>query len=347
MKRLSRKKSKRVSLRQKHKIVKDASIAKKKLRKEARRMSAAGIQKVGKKDPGIPNLCPQKKELLQELQNQKKIEVEHRQAVRKVVREQRTNEEFVNLRSAETPYKQDNSLEAAITASDLIMEVLDARDPYPYPMLSVLSQSKPHIFVLNKADLVSSEVLLGWQAKLSQISPCFFFQTPVNLSQRQELTEYLKKSGKIIVGVVGYPNTGKSSLINTLKGYKIAPVSKLPGGTKKIDQYEIDETLTVLDCPPIEKDEKTPAGALRCAVGIENLQDPYTPVQGVLEKANKEKLLVLYAIPDFKDIKEFLLHIAKKMGKVSKGRLPDFDAAAKIVLYDWFTMKIPFQSILN
>ena len=347
MKKLHRKKSKRVSLRQKHKIGKKEGELKKKLRKETRRMSAQGIKRVMKRDPGIPNLCPQKKELLQELQHQKTIEVDHKQEVRRLIKEKRQSEEFSQLREATAPHKQDNSLEALIAASDIILEVLDARDPCPCPLIPSLSQSKPHIFVLNKADQVPSDILGKWQEKISQIGTCFLFQTPVGekTEMKETLKAFLTRNGQTTVGVIGYPNVGKSTLINTLKGYKIAPTSKLPGGTKKIDEYQVDELIKVLDSPPIEANEKSPVSVLRTTTGLELLQDPYTPVQGVLEKVSKEKLLMLYAIPEFKDIKEFLTHIAKKMGKVVKGGLPDFDSAAKIVLHDWFTMKIPYQAL--
>ena len=159
MKRLSRKKSNRVSLRRKHNLVKKASEAKKKLRKEARRMSRQGIKKQEKKDPGIPNLCPQKKELLEELQAQKKLEHEYNLEVRKRQKEQKTTQEFQELRNPEPVYKQNHSLEALITSSDIIFEVLDSRDPYPSPHLKLLIGTKPHVFIINKADLIDSTQL--------------------------------------------------------------------------------------------------------------------------------------------------------------------------------------------
>ena len=347
MKKLHRKKSKRVSLRQKHKIVKRASEAKKKLRKEARRMSRQGIKKTEKKDPGIPNLCPQKKELLQELQFQKNIEIEHKQEIKKKSNEQKQNDEFTELRNVKASFKQDNSLEALISSSDLLIEVLDSRDPHPSPYLESINLSKPRIFVLNKSDLVPSDIVDKWHQYLSKISPCFIFQIPVDEKLKEALLGYIRTLGKSTLGIVGYPNVGKSSLINALKGYKIAPVTKLPGGTKKIEEYEINLNIKVLDSPGIERHDTTPTDILRAIVGIENLQDPYTPVQGILEKVNKEKLLVLYAIPEFKDIKEFLTHVARKTGKIAKGGLPDYDSAAKIVLHDWFTMKISFYTPIN
>ena len=101
------------------------------------------------KDPGIPNLCPQKKELLQELQHQKTLEVDHKQEVRRLMKGKKIKR---IIHEVTAPHKQDNSLEALIAGFYIILEILDARDPYPCPLLPSLSQSKPHIFVLNKAD---------------------------------------------------------------------------------------------------------------------------------------------------------------------------------------------------
>lgn len=345
MKKLHKKKTKRVSLRQKHQIQKKATEAKRKLRREARRMAAQGIKKVTKKDPGIPNLCPNKKELLEDLQNQKKIEIDHKNEVRMKLKQQIQDNEFIQLRNVEPGYKTNNSLEGLLSSADIVLEVLDSRDPYPSPIISSLVGSKHHIYLLNKTDLVDEELVKQWKACLSSERKCFLFKVPPAETMKNEIIGHLKSYTPCIVAVVGYPNTGKSSIVNSLKGYKVASVTKLPGGTKKIEEYDIGDNIQLLDSPGIEIDDKSPAGKLRTTVAIENLQDPYTPVQGILEKVDKKQLLILYAIPDFKDIKEFLIHIAKKTGKTAKGGVPDFNYAAKIVLHDWFTMKIPYTTL--
>ena len=307
-------------------------------------MSRQGIKKQEKKDPGIPNLCPQKKELLEELQAQKKLEHEYNLEVRKRQKEQKTTQEFQELRNPEPVYKQNNSLEALITSSDIIFEVLDSRDPYPSPHLKLLIGTKPHVFIINKADLIDSTQLDLWKEKFSNESLCFVHQLHPTETMKNELQSYINSLSSCIIGITGYPNVGKSSVVNALKGYKIASITKLPGCTKKIEEYEINDKLKVLDSPGITMKENKPVDVLRTTVDIENLKDPYTPVQGILEIVNKEKLLMLYAIPDFKNIKEFLASVAKKSGKVATGGMPDFDFAAKIVLHDWFTAKIPYSA---
>ena len=339
MRRLSRKKSKRMSLRKKHTVVKEASEAKRKLRKEARRMARQGIKRPEPKDPGIPNTCPNKKQLLEDLEEQRKIESEHRREVQQRAREKRNNQEFEKLSSVASKPTSDSSIEALIASSDVILEVLDARDPHPSLTLPGLIDSKPHIFVLNKADLVPESVASSWREKLSLVAQTFIFQSPASESMKQALVEYLKSFKK--VGIVGFPGVGKSSFVNAFKGFRLTNIGKLPGMTKKNEEFQVD-SWTFIDSPGMENDEKSPSGALRTVKNIENLSDPYTPIMGILEKVPKEKLLVLYGIPDFANIQEFLTHVAKKLGKVAKGGVPNFDSAGKIVLHDWFTHKIPF-----
>ena len=52
------------------------------------------------------------------------------------------------------------------------------------------------------------------------------------------------------------------------------------------------------------------------------------------------QVLEYYCIPEYDDVQEFLSHLAKKMGKLKKGGIPDLEAAAKAVLRDWNTLVI-------
>lgn len=55
---------------------------------------------------------------------------------------------------------------------------------------------------------------------------------------------------QISVGVVGYPNVGKSSIINTLKSKKVCRVAPIPGETK-VRREEEEEAATCLSSPPL------------------------------------------------------------------------------------------------
>jgi nuclear GTP-binding protein len=84
---------------------------------------------------------------------------------------------------------------------------------------------------------------------------------------------------------------------------------------------------------------------LRNVIKIDNLQDPFTPVAGILQKVDPVQLMTQYAIPDFTDLQSFLANIARRRGKLKRGGTPDLDSAAKIVLYDWVTGKIPYSTL--
>jgi len=61
----------------------------------------------------------------------------------------------------------------------------------------------------------------------------------------------VKDRNNIIVGVVGYPNTGKSSLANFLAHANATIVGAEPGTTKTTIEVEVDKKITILDCPGV------------------------------------------------------------------------------------------------
>jgi nuclear GTP-binding protein len=55
----------------------------------------------------------------------------------------------------------------------------------------------------------------------------------------------------ITVGVVGFPNVGKSSVINSLKRSKAAVVGNMPGVTKKMQEITLDKNIVLIDSPGV------------------------------------------------------------------------------------------------
>lgn len=152
-----------------------------------------------------------------------------------------------------------------IEAADVVIEVLDARDPLGsrnrYIEKLVLGGGKRLILLLNKIDLVPKENVAAWLTYLRKELPCIAFKASTQ-EQSQKLGRYssssLSSSGisskcigadlvmKLLgnycrnkniktiirVGIVGFPNVGKSSVINSLKRKKICLSGALPGLTR-------------------------------------------------------------------------------------------------------------------
>jgi nuclear GTP-binding protein len=381
-----------------------------KLKKEARKLKKVGFRRNLKKDIGIPNICPFKKDLLEDLQRKKETEERISQIKRLQAREVTKKQEYENLVASaqsrgmtyeETEHQEvktgvDSSRRAyykdllkVIEDADVLLEVLDARDPEAYRSQElehkILSYgNKRLVLVLNKIDLVPRQNALEWHDYLSQSLPVLLFRsnlqnqasrlgraTLFKNSLETEMAGDMLDSSKalgvealmsllknymrteqggeraITVGVVGCPNVGKSSVINSLKRARAVGVSSQPGFTKGIQEVEIESKIKILDSPGVvfsntSNSRDDPSLILRNVVKIENISDPFTPTQAILTKVDKQQLLMLYAIPDFEDIVQFLGHISRKRGKLKKGGVPDFDAAAKIVLHDWVTGKLQY-----
>lgn len=166
-------------------------------------------------------------------------------------------------------------------------------------------------------------------------------------------SEGIKKS--ITVGVVGLPNVGKSSVINTLKCNRACNVGAIPGVTKVAQKVVLDKNIDLFDCPGIVyasakhfknviDNDKTLASvlALRNSIPFDQLDDPVQPVEAILSRIKKEDLMILYVLPDFTDSSDFLAKIARRFGFLRKGGIVDTEAAAKKILNDWNSGKIKY-----
>ena len=150
-----------------------------------------------------------------------------------------------------------------LSQSDVILEVLDARFPDLTRIRGieryVKGKGKGLIFVLNKVDLVPRDYAEDWKKLLSREAPTVFVST-----KRRWGTGILRRTIKgmtskrpLYVGVVGYPNVGKSSLINVLIGRGSAGVSPRPGFTRGEQILKLAKDIYLIDTPGVvdTKDE--------------------------------------------------------------------------------------------
>ena len=150
-----------------------------------------------------------------------------------------------------------------IDCSDVVVQVLDARDPQGTRSLAIekhLRETAKHknlVFVLNKVDLVPTWVTRRWVAALSAEAPTLAF-TAGNMTKAfgkgsliallRQLSRLHSDKKAISVGFIGYPNVGKSSVINALKGSKACNVAPIPGETKVWQYVTLMKRVFLIDC---------------------------------------------------------------------------------------------------
>ncbi|KAJ4850984.1 Guanine nucleotide-binding protein-like nsn1 [Turnera subulata] len=418
VKKSKKSKSKRTTLKQKYKVIKKVKEHHRKKAKEAKKKGVTHKRKV-EKDPGIPNDWPFKEQELKALEARRARaleELEQKKAARKerarkrklglleedddvsklaneaLVKDQIFGERDEGGDSTRMARNRDNSersfykeLVKVIEESDVILEVLDARDPLGTrcvdmeEMVKKAGYDKRIVLLLNKIDLVPREAVekwlkylrasgpavafkcstqeqrsnLGWKsskksAKPSnlQTSDCLGADSLVKLLKNYTRSHQIKKS--ITVGVIGLPNVGKSSLINSLKRSHVVNVGATPGLTRSMQEVHLDKNVKLLDCPGVvmlKSAENDASVALRNCKRIEKLDDPISPVKEILNRCPGKLLVTLYKIPEFDSVDDFLQKVATVRGRLKKGGIVDVEAAARIVLHDWNEGKIPYYTM--
>ncbi|KAF7456579.1 guanine nucleotide-binding protein-like 3 [Cryptosporidium felis] len=303
--------------------------------------------------------------------------------------------EELNSKTLGDPTSSDSSRKAflrdlrrLIEESDVVLEILDARDPIGFRNIelerSIVSQGKRLVLVLSKIDLVPGDVVKEWLVYLRREYPTLAFKSATNSSSehgvnhskctglrassdfiksrsvafgvsalmsliknysRYNNTNNAKKA--ITIGIMGYPNVGKSSLINSLKRSCCVKVGAVAGVTRHLQRVDLDSTTKLIDSPGVvfTGNSQDPTQVLRNTVQLTNVKDYTGPVSLLLEKIDQETLLKIYKIPFFNDVNEFLTNVSISRGKLNKGGVPDLNSAAMIVLTDWFNGKIPYFSL--
>ncbi|KAG5120256.1 hypothetical protein JHK82_034676 [Glycine max] len=251
-----------------------------------------------------------------------------------------------------------SSLPQSLNTLCILMQVLDARDPQGtrcYHLEKHLKENCKHkhmVLLLNKCDLVPAWATKGWLRVLSKEFPTLAFHANINksfgkgslLSVLRQFARLKRDKQAISVGFVGYPNVGKSSVINTLRTKNVCKVAPIPGETKVWQYITLTKRIFLIDCPGVvyhNNDSETDV-VLKGVVRVTNLKDAADHIGEVLKRVKKEHLERAYKIKEWDDENDFLLQLCKSTGKLLKGGEPDLMTAAKMILHDWQRGRIPF-----
>lgn len=152
---------------------------------------------------------------------------------------------------------------------------------------------------------------------------------------------------QISVGFIGYPNTGKSSIINTLRKKKVCTVAPIPGETKVWQYITLMKRIYLIDCPgvvPPSNNATEEDILLRGVVRVENVENPEQYIPAILKKTQQRHIERTYEIKGFTDATEFLSILARKGGRLLKGGEPDVNSVAKMVINDFLRGKLPWYT---
>ncbi|ABL88222.1 small GTP-binding protein [Pyrobaculum islandicum DSM 4184] len=243
-----------------------------------------------------------------------------------------------------------------IEDGDVVLEVVDARDPGATRVEDVEKLAdklgKRLLIVLNKADLVERDVLEKWRSYFKSLGRAVvYISAKYRLGTRKLIVAIRSLAPRIpvTVVVVGYPNVGKSTIINYLKGRYVAPTSPKPGWTRGEQLVRAKSWLLVLDTPGVVKTMSTGDLALDVIKGLVDpgaIDDPVPYAYALLRRVlsyNPKALVEAYGIDC--DLENALEEIGRVKKRLLKGGKVNIDEAARIVLKDWIVGKLRYSTM--
>lgn len=155
-----------------------------------------------------------------------------------------------------------------VKSVELIVEIVDARAPLSCrnPMLTTLAPQKARILLLSKEDMADPAVTKQWLDYFGKNGvPCVSGNlkkerfvnilnraaSPFIAAKREKEKRIGMKKQPVRVMIIGIPNVGKSTLINNLRGKKVAAVGNKAGVTRAEQWIKLSDDFTLLDTPGV------------------------------------------------------------------------------------------------
>ncbi len=247
---------------------------------------------------------------------------------------------------------------AVLSDTHVVLEILDARNPlgtHNHAIEKFIQQNRPEIeliLVLNKKDLVPKEIFNAWvnyfrekKYEIYTTSAKYYNGTKFLFNRLRDLG----RKGNQNILIVGYPNTGKSSLIQALtKNRKKVGISSSAGFTRAIKRIKLTNNLFLIDTPgviPIDETNETEIALKACMVA-DKVKDPLAVVEALYELLPVSKFEKLYKIGVYAKnsdgLDELIERIGKKHGPLRAGGKINENEVYKRIIRDWQLNKLHY-----
>lgn len=255
--------------------------------------------------------------------------------------------------------KAKRQMQEDIRLVDLVIELVDARIPMSSrnPDIDELGKQKARLILLNKADLANDAANRAWTAFFEKKGYVVVRMDarsraqmkPVHAAILDACREKLERDRKrgiknrpVRAMVVGIPNVGKSTFINSFAGRACAKTGNKPGVTKGRQWIRLNKSVELLDTPGIlwPKFEDQRVGLKLALVGsikdeILNIDEMSLELLAYLRENYAAELCARYGLGDETDPVKLLGQIAENRSCIKKGGEPDFSRAAALLLEEF------------
>lgn len=252
--------------------------------------------------------------------------------------------------------KAKRQMQEDIKLIDLVVELVDARIPMSSrnPDIDDLGKNKARLILLNKSDLADAKASEAWMEFFkekgyyavkvdSRNKGCMKAISSVIAEACKEKTERDRKRGiknrPVRAMVVGIPNVGKSTFINTYAGRACAKTGNKPGVTKGKQWIRLNKSVELLDTPGIlwPKFEDQTVGLKLALIGsikdeILNIDELALELIAILKEHYSGVLQARYEVEEEKTPAEIIHQIAIKRNCIQKGNELDYTKAANLLM---------------
>ena len=247
-------------------------------------------------------------------------------------------------------------IEKKLKLVDFVIEIIDSRIPFSSrnPLFDDLFKNKKRLLIFNKSDLSDPKLNEEWMEKITDennFAISYNAMKPnVNLVVKKseelmadEIKKYEDKGlnkGPLRAMIVGIPNSGKSTFINSISGTKSARTGNRPGVTKTNQWIKIHSKLHLLDTPGVlwpKFEEKVGLNLAFTGALKDEIMDRETlalKLIGKLKKIAPAALEERYKLSNIQDKEaiEIMDEIGKNRGALMRGGLIDYEKVSGIIL---------------